>query len=45
MSTGDLVQVACNYRARISDLRAWGAEIECERREGGNNLYTLKAER
>lgn len=38
----ELVDYSLKYTSRISDLRAKGYRISCERGEGGLNTYTLE---
>lgn len=37
----ELAAISLNYRARISDLRAYGFRIVCTRGVGGLNVYRL----
>lgn len=41
-SNVELARISLKYTSRISDLRAEGFTIECERGEGGVNWYTLE---
>ena len=41
----ELAELSLKYTSRISDLRAAGYVIECERMSGGLRLYTLEATR
>lgn len=38
----ELAQISLKYTSRVSDLRAAGYEIECQRLDGGKTLYKLK---
>lgn len=47
MWTTDLLRIACQYNARIKELRDWlgefGLTIDCiEHGENGNNLYEIR---
>lgn len=43
--TDQLAKISRKYTSRISDLRAVGHVIECQRGQGGNNLYVLRDNR
>ncbi len=43
-TNSELCAMALNYRARVSDLRAAGYVIRCQRREGGLTVYTLEGQ-
>lgn len=40
----DLAEISLKYTSRVSDLRAAGYRIACERRPGGLSIYTLEGE-
>jgi hypothetical protein len=40
-TTDELSRISRKYTSRISDCRAAGWIIQCERVEGGNNIYRL----
>lgn len=41
VTTSELADICCNYRARVSELRQQGHTIKCRRGAGGNNFYEL----
>jgi Helix-turn-helix domain len=42
VSNGRLSRIALKYTGRISDLRAAGHKIECQRAQGGKTWYSLR---
>ena len=40
-----LVEIALNYRARISELRQMGHNVQCEKKQGGLAVYRLVPKR
>ena len=41
-TNSELAQISLKYTSRISDLRAAGLVITCERKSGGMTIYTLQ---
>lgn len=41
-SNHELAQISLKYTSRISDLRAAGCVVTCERKSGGGAVYTLQ---